>query len=44
MMEKRVTDKSNTLTIDEIRDNLNLIFERLNESKTKRVKMTIIRR
>jgi hypothetical protein len=24
MMEKRVTDKSNPLTIDEIRDNLNL--------------------
>jgi hypothetical protein len=33
MMEKRVTDKSNPLTIDEIRDNLNLRFERLNEKQ-----------
>jgi uncharacterized coiled-coil protein SlyX len=33
MMEKRVTDKSNPLTIDEIRDNLNLTFERLNEKQ-----------
>jgi hypothetical protein len=33
MMEKRVTDKSNTLDIDEIRDNLNLRFERLNEKQ-----------
>jgi hypothetical protein len=32
-MEKRVTDKSNPLTIDEIRDNLNLIFKRLNEKQ-----------
>jgi hypothetical protein len=31
MMEKKVTDKSNPLTIDEIRNNLNLRFERLNE-------------
>jgi hypothetical protein len=31
LMEKRVTDKSNPLTIDEIRDDLNLRFERLNE-------------
>jgi hypothetical protein len=29
MMENRVTDKSNPLTINEIRDNLNLRFERL---------------
>jgi hypothetical protein len=35
MMEKRVTDKSNPLTIDEIRDNLNLRFERLNEKQNK---------
>jgi hypothetical protein len=35
MMEKRVTDKSNPLTIDEIRDNLNLRFERLNEKQSK---------
>jgi hypothetical protein len=33
MMEKRVTDKSNPLTIDGIRDNLNLRFERLNEKQ-----------
>jgi hypothetical protein len=33
MMEKRVTDKSNPLTIDEIRDDLNLGFERLNEKQ-----------
>jgi hypothetical protein len=44
MMEKRVTDNSNPLTIDEIRYNLNLIFERLNVNKKKRVKMTIIRK
>jgi hypothetical protein len=31
MMEKRVTDKFNPLTIDEIRDDLNLRFKRLNE-------------
>jgi hypothetical protein len=31
MMEKRVTDKYNPLTIDEIRDDLNLRFKRLNE-------------
>jgi hypothetical protein len=33
MMEKRVTEKSNPLTIDEIRDNLNLRFKRLNEKR-----------
>jgi hypothetical protein len=33
VMEKRVTDKSNPLTIDEIQDNLNLRFERLNENQ-----------
>jgi hypothetical protein len=33
MMETRVTDKSNPLTIDKIRENLNLRFERLNEKK-----------
>jgi hypothetical protein len=44
MMEKRVTDKSNPLTTDEIRDDSNLVFERLNEKKMKRLKMTIIRR
>jgi hypothetical protein len=33
MMEKRVTDNSNPLTIDKIRDNLNLRFKRLNEKK-----------
>jgi hypothetical protein len=33
MMEKRVTDKSNPLTIDEIRDDLNLKFERFNEKQ-----------
>jgi hypothetical protein len=33
MMEKRVMDKSNPLTIDEIRDDLNLRFERLNEKQ-----------
>jgi hypothetical protein len=32
-MEKRVTDKSNPLTINEIRDYLNLRFERLNEKQ-----------
>jgi hypothetical protein len=32
MMEKRVTDKSNPLTIDEIRDS-NLRFERLNQKQ-----------
>jgi hypothetical protein len=31
MIEKRVMGKSNPLTIDEIRDDLNLRFERLNE-------------
>jgi hypothetical protein len=33
MMEKRVTDKSNPLIIDKIRDDLNLRFERLNEKQ-----------
>jgi hypothetical protein len=33
MMEKRVMDKSNPLTIDKIRDDLNLRFERLNEKQ-----------
>jgi hypothetical protein len=33
MMEKRVTDKSIPLNIDEIRDDVNLIFERLNEKQ-----------
>jgi hypothetical protein len=33
MMEKRVTDKSNPLTINEIQDDSNLRFERLNEKQ-----------
>jgi hypothetical protein len=33
MMGKRVTGKSNPLSIDEIRDNLNLRFKRLNEKQ-----------
>jgi hypothetical protein len=33
MMEKRVTGKSNPLTIEEIRDDLNLRFKRLNEKQ-----------
>jgi hypothetical protein len=33
MMKKRVTDTSNLLTIDEIRVDLNLRFERLNEKQ-----------
>jgi hypothetical protein len=33
MMEKRVKDKSNPLTMDEIRDDLNLRFERLSEKQ-----------
>jgi hypothetical protein len=33
MMEKRINDKINPLTIDEIRADLNLRFERLNEKK-----------
>jgi hypothetical protein len=36
MMEKRVTDKSNPLTIDEIRGDLNLRFERLNEKQNEK--------
>jgi hypothetical protein len=35
MMEKRVTDKFNPLTVNEIRDDLNLRFERLNEKQNK---------
>jgi hypothetical protein len=34
MMDKRVTDKFNPLTIDKIRDDLNLRFERLNEKQS----------
>jgi hypothetical protein len=37
MMEKRVMDKSNPSTIDEIRDDLNLRFERLNEKKNEEI-------
>jgi hypothetical protein len=33
MMEKRINDKINPLTVDEIRVDLNLRFERLNEKK-----------
>jgi hypothetical protein len=44
MSEKRVTDKSNPLTIDKIRDDLNLRFERLNEKQNEENEMTIIRR
>jgi hypothetical protein len=33
MMEKRVTEKSNPLTVDEIIDDLNLTFERLTEKQ-----------
>jgi hypothetical protein len=44
MMEKSVTGNSNPLTDDMIRDDLNLRFERLNENKMKRVKITLIRR
>jgi hypothetical protein len=36
MMEKRVADKSNTLTVDEICDELNLIFERLTKKQNKK--------
>jgi hypothetical protein len=43
MMEKRVTDKSNPLTVNKIHDDLNLRFERLTEKRLKRVKMTMIR-
>jgi hypothetical protein len=32
-MEKRINDKINPLTVDEIRADLNLRFERLNEKK-----------
>jgi hypothetical protein len=35
MIEKRVTDKSNPLTTNKIRDNLNLRFERLNKMQNK---------
>jgi hypothetical protein len=44
MSEKRVTDKSNPLTIDKIRDDLNLRFEILNEKQNEESEMTIIRR
>jgi hypothetical protein len=37
MMEKRDTDKSTPLTIDEIRDDLNLRFERLNETQNEEI-------
>jgi hypothetical protein len=37
MMKKRVTDKSNPLTIDKIRDNLNLRFKRLNEKQNEEI-------
>jgi hypothetical protein len=30
-MEKRVTDKSNPLTVKKIQDDLNMIFKRLTE-------------
>jgi hypothetical protein len=33
MMEKRITEKSNPLTIDKIPDDLNLRFERFNEKQ-----------
>jgi hypothetical protein len=33
MMEKRVTDKSNPLTINDIQDDLNLGIERLNKKQ-----------
>jgi hypothetical protein len=33
MMEKRVRDKSNPLTVDEIRDDLNMRLERLTEKQ-----------
>jgi hypothetical protein len=36
-MEKRVTDKFNPLTIDKIRDDLNLRFERLNEKQNEEI-------
>jgi hypothetical protein len=35
MMEKRGTDKSNPLTINKIREDLNLRFKRLNEKQNK---------
>jgi hypothetical protein len=38
MIVTRVTGKSNPLTIDEIRDNLNLRFERLNEKQNEESK------
>jgi hypothetical protein len=36
MMQKRVTDKSNPLTVDEIRDFLILRFERLAEKQNEK--------
>jgi hypothetical protein len=37
MMEKRVTGKSNPLTVNEIRDDLDLRFKRLNEKKNEKI-------
>jgi hypothetical protein len=37
MTEERVMYKSNPLTMDEIRDDLNLRFERLNELAMKKI-------
>jgi DNA-binding cell septation regulator SpoVG len=39
MMEKRVTDNSNLLTIDEIRDDLNLRFKRFNEKQNEEIEI-----
>jgi hypothetical protein len=36
MMEERFTDKSNPLTVHEIRDDLNLRFERLTEKQNEK--------
>jgi hypothetical protein len=38
IIEKRVTDESNPLTIDKIQDDLNLRFKRLNEKQKKESK------
>ena len=37
MMQKRLNDKSNLLRVDEIRDDLNLRFERLNEKMNEEI-------
>jgi hypothetical protein len=37
MMEKRVTEKSNPLTVYEIQDDLNIRFKRLNEKQNKEI-------